>query len=254
VDDVRKCDPREFAVPRPRARVLVVGIGGLGSPALVRLAKSGVGAIGVADGDAVDLSNLARQIVHTTAGIGRPKTVSAEEFLRSAGFAGSVERIPTRLDVRDILDAVSAWDVVVDGCDTFRSKFMLNDACVLAGKPLVHAGVLRFEGQLMTILPKRTACLRCLLESPPPPGAAPRCSEAGVLGAVPGVLGTIQADEALRVLDGGGGMSGRVLTFDARRVRFRVVPVLRDPACPVCGDRPRIDRIAGEHYPAEEYT
>ena len=244
-------DPKEFAVPRGRARVLVVGAGGLGSPALYALAASGVGTLGVADGDTVDISNLQRQIIHTTAGAGTLKTASAEEFLRKAGFEGFVERLDHRLEADNILEAVSSFDVVIDASDTFRSKFMLNDACVLTGRPLVHAGVLQFEGQLMTVYPERSACLRCLFENPPPPDCVPTCQEAGILGAAAGVLGVIQTAEALKVLDGHAAtIRDRVLSFDARHLAFRSVPVARDPACPVCGQKPRINAIAAENYPA----
>ncbi|MBI5525273.1 MAG: HesA/MoeB/ThiF family protein [Deltaproteobacteria bacterium] len=245
-------DPKEFAVPRERARVLVAGAGGLGSPALAALASSGVGVIGVADSDVVDLSNLHRQVIHVTAGVGLPKTASAEEFLKRSGFGGAVLTFQTRLDTGNIMEVVSEFDVVVDACDTFRSKFMLNDACVLAGRPFVHAGVLQFEGQIMTIYPERTACLRCLFESPPPPGSVPTCQEAGVLGAAAGVLGAIQAAEALKVLDGKKTtLSDRVVAFDARHMSFRTVPVSRDPGCPVCGTKPRIDSMEDANYPPE---
>jgi adenylyltransferase/sulfurtransferase len=244
-------DPKEFAIPRARARVLVIGAGGLGSPALFRLAASGIGTLGVADGDSVDLTNLQRQIIHTTVAIGALKTASTGEFLRAAAFCGSVETFPARLDTENIMEVVSAFDVVIDAADTFRSKFMINDACVLAGRPLVHAGVLMFEGQLMTIFPERTACLRCLFESPPPPDSVPTCQEAGILGAAAGVLGVIQAEEALKILDGRGQpVADRVISFDARHLAFRCVPVSRDPACPVCGEKPRINTIADENYPA----
>lgn len=243
-------EPRNFSVPRERARVLVAGAGGLGSPALFVLASSGVGTIGVADSDDVDLSNLHRQIVHVTAGIGTPKTASAGEFLRKSGYTGHVILYQARLDADNVVEFVSEYDVVIDACDTFRSKFMLNDACVLAGKPLVHAGVLQFEGQVMTIYPERTACLRCLFESPPPPGCVPTCQEAGVLGAAAGVLGVIQAGEALKVLDGKPTtLSDRVVAFDGRQMGFRAVPVARDAGCPVCGEQPRINSIDDSNYP-----
>lgn len=248
-------DPKEFAVPRARARVLVVGAGGLGAPAIYALAGSGLQTIGVADGDTVDVSNLQRQIIHSTAGAGRLKTESAAAFLSQAGFAGTVERLDVRLDAGNILEAVSTFDAVIDASDTFRSKFMINDACVLTGRPLVHAGVLQFEGQLMTIYPERSACLRCLFESPPPPGAVPTCQEAGILGAAAGVLGAIQAAEALKVIDGHPGtIRDRVLSFNARYMAFRTVPIQRDPSCPVCGEKPRINTITGENYPAAACT
>jgi adenylyltransferase/sulfurtransferase len=245
-------DPKEFMVPRGRARVLVAGAGGLGSPALFALATSGVGTIGVADSDVVDLDNLHRQVIHVTAAIGTPKTVSAEEFLKKSGFGGLVLIYQARLETDNVMEVISEFDVVIDACDTFRSKFMLNDACVLAGRPFVHAGVLQFEGQVMTVYPERTACLRCLFESPPPPGSVPTCQEAGVLGAAAGVLGAIQAAEALKVLDGKKtALSDRVLAFDARHMSFRSVPVSRDAACPVCGEKPRINSMDDANYPPE---
>lgn len=248
-------DPKAFSVPRARARVLVVGAGGLGAPAIYALAGSGLATIGVADGDTIDVSNLQRQIIHRTADAGRLKTGSAAAFLSQAGFAGTVERFDVRLDAENILEVVSTFDAVIDASDTFRSKFMINDACVLTGRPLVHAGVLQFDGQLMTIYPERSACLRCLFDAPPPPDSVPTCQEAGILGAAAGVLGAIQAAEALKVIDGHPGtIRDRVLSFNARYMAFRTVPIYRDPSCPVCGETPRINTIAGENYPAAACT
>ncbi|MFA6032698.1 MAG: HesA/MoeB/ThiF family protein [Myxococcota bacterium] len=249
-----KCGHTAFEtrqVPRAKARVLVIGAGGLGSPALMSLGRSGVAVIGVADGDTVDVTNLHRQIIHTTAGQGARKVDSAGLYLRQAGYAGKIEKHPFRLGPDRIVDVVSGYDVVVDASDTFRSKFMVNDACVIAGVPYVHSGVLRFEGQLLTVIPGKSPCLRCLFESPPPPGTVKTCREVGVLGAAAGVLGCIQVAEALKVVDGTGLlMAGRVLFVNMKGVEFRQMPLVRDPSCAVCGDAPAIKSIEERNYPA----
>jgi adenylyltransferase/sulfurtransferase len=244
-------DRRKKRIPRKSARILVVGAGGLGSPVLSCLARASVRVLGVADGDTVELSNLHRQVMHTSLGQGRPKTDSAEEYLRNSGFTGRIEKHAFRLDLENILGIVSSYDVIVDASDTFRSKFMINDACVLTGRPLVHAGIVGFEGQLMSVLPGETACVRCLFDTPPPPETVKTCREIGVLGPAVGMLGAIQAAEALKIIDGKKGLvADCVLLLDARRMQFRTVPVRRDENCPLCGSDPTITSISAGNYPA----
>ncbi|MGQ9629090.1 MAG: molybdopterin-synthase adenylyltransferase MoeB [bacterium] len=227
-----------------RAKVLVVGAGGLGSPVALYLAAAGVGRIGIVDDDVVEISNLQRQIIHSTGEIGVPKVDSAVRAIEALN--PDVEAVPMRLRLasENILDVIEGYDIVVEGSDNFPTKFLVNDACVMAGKPLVTAGILRFEGQAMTILPGRSPCYRCVYKEPPPPGAIPRCQEAGVLGAVAGIMGSIQASEALKLILGiGEPLSGRVLFLDALRMKFRDVRVPKNPNCPVCGENPTITQL-----------
>lgn len=221
------------------SRVLVVGAGGLGSPALLYLAAAGVGTIGVIDDDVVDLSNLQRQIAHDTAALGRPKVESAAARIAALNPDVRVEPHRARLDASNALDLVSRYDLVLDGSDNFATRFLVADACHLAGRTLVSAAVLRFEGQLSTFkshLGPPHPCYRCLHPAPPPPGLVPTCAEAGVFGAVTGVLGALQATEALKELLGiGEGLSGRLLLWDALAAAFRTVRLKRDPACALCG-------------------
>lgn len=228
------------------AKVLVVGAGGLGSPALLYLAAAGVGTIGVADGDAVDVSNLQRQIVHDTPSVGTPKTASAAERMRAVNPDVRVVEHPFFLDASNIAAVIADYDFVVEGCDNFATKFLVNDACVLAGKPFSHAGMLRFEGQTFTWTPGHR-CYRCLFRAPPPPGAVPNCADAGILGMLPGTLGSIQATEAVKwILGLGDLLTARLLIFDALSMRFREVRGGRDPGCPVCGDSPSITELRDE--------
>jgi len=226
------------------SRVLVVGAGGLGSPALLYLAAAGVGTIGVIDDDVVDLSNLQRQIAHDTAALGRPKAESAAERIRALNPEVRVEALRARLEAGNALDLIARYDLVLDGSDNFATRFLLADACHLAGRTLVSAAVLRFEGQVSTFKSHHGPphpCFRCLHPAPPPPGMVPSCAEAGVFGAVTGVLGALQATEALKELLGiGDGLSGRLLLWDALAASFRVVRLRRDPACPLCGERATI--------------
>jgi molybdopterin/thiamine biosynthesis adenylyltransferase len=221
-------------------RVLVIGAGGLGSPVALYLAAAGVGAIGIADPDAVELSNLQRQIAHQTKDLGRPKVESAREKMTDMNPEVRVETYPYRVMADTIGDLVPRYDFVIDATDNFAAKFLINDACVLAGKPYSHGGILRFDGQTMTVLPG-TACYRCIFPEPPRGAAATACSRAGVMGVLPGVIGTLQATEAVKFLLGIGELlTGRLLVYDVLRMRFREVPVRQNPACPVCGDRPTI--------------
>lgn len=215
-----------------RRSCLIVGAGGLGSPVAMTLSAAGVERIGIIDDDTIDLSNLQRQILHATHDVGRQKVDSAAEVL-----GDRVEAIQGRVLPENAVDLFSRYDVICDGSDNFGTRFLCNDAAQAARRPLVFAGVLRFAGQAMTILPGETACYRCLFEAPPPEGEVPSCSEAGVLGAVPGVLGAIQSAEALRLLRGERpALAGSLLTADLMTWKFRTVAVPRDPECPACGE------------------
>ena len=228
------------------AKVLVVGAGGLGSPALYYLAAAGIGTIGVADGDVVDLSNLQRQIVHFTADAGKAKTNSAAEKIRAVNPDVNVVEHKMYLDASNIAQVIAGYDFVVEGCDNFATKFLVNDACVLAKKPFSHAGMLRFEGQAFTYVPGHR-CYRCLFRAPPPPGSVPNCADAGILGMLPGTLGSIQATEAVKwILGLGELLTDRLLIFDALSMRFREIRGARDPGCPVCGDAPSITELRDE--------
>ena len=228
------------------SKVLVIGAGGLGSPALLYLAAAGVGTIGVVDDDVVDLSNLQRQVVHRTGSIGRPKVESAGETL--AAINPEVNFIPhgERITAANALELISAYDVVADGSDNFPTRFLVNDACYFAGKTLVSAAILRFDGQVATF---NTAaggpCYRCLFRWPPPPGQIPSCAEAGVLGALCGMLGSLQATEVLKELLGiGDSLAGHLLICDGLSTTFRKIAVKRDPGCPLCGDAPEIEDLS----------
>jgi len=225
-------------------RVLVVGAGGLGSPTLLYLAAAGVGAIGIVDNDCVELSNLQRQIAHTTARIGDPKVHSAAEAAHAINPRVRIEAHATRLASDNAMALIEAYDIVCDGTDNFATRFLVADACVLARRTLVSAAVLRFEGQLSVFKPHAdpaSPCYRCLFPEPPPPGVVPSCSEAGVLGAVTGVMGTLQATETLKEILGiGESLAGRLLIWDALTSRFRTVRVPRNPHCPLCGPNPMI--------------
>ncbi|HEY7578039.1 MAG TPA: molybdopterin-synthase adenylyltransferase MoeB [Acetobacteraceae bacterium] len=220
------------------ARVLVVGAGGLGSPLALYLAAAGIGVIGIVDHDRVELSNLQRQIAHTTDRIGALKAESAASAARAINPEVHIEPYGERLDAGNVLDLIGRYDVVCDGTDNFATRFLLADACVLARRTLVSAAVLRFEGQLSVFKPhlhEGGPCYRCLYPEPPPPGTVPTCSEAGVLGAVTGVMGTLQATEVLKeILGVGESLSGRLLIWDALATRFRTVRLRADPDCALC--------------------
>ena len=235
------------------ARVLVVGAGGLGSPLLLYLAAAGIGTIGLVDADVVDLSNLQRQVAHTTDRIGVPKVASAAAAATALNPGVTIEAHPFRLDATNVLALVNGYDLICDGTDNFSTRFLVSDACVLAKKTLVSAAVLRFEGQLSVFKPHEGGpCYRCLYPEPPPPGVVPTCSEAGVFGAVTGVMGTLQATEVLKEILGiGDTMSGRLLVWDALATRFRTIKLRPDPACAACGAQATIkDLSAHEAVPA----
>jgi adenylyltransferase/sulfurtransferase len=219
------------------ARVLVIGAGGLGSPLLLYLAAAGIGTIGIVDDDAVDLSNLQRQIAHTTARVGMAKALSAADGASAINPDVKLEIHALRLSAENALDIIGRYDIVCDGTDNFATRFMVSDACVLAKRTLVSAAVLRFEGQLSVFKPHAGGpCYRCLYHEAPPPGVVPSCSEAGVLGAVTGVMGTLQATETLKEILGiGDTLSGRLLVWDALATRFRTVKLRPDPKCKACG-------------------
>ncbi|HJX15304.1 MAG TPA: TOMM precursor leader peptide-binding protein [Candidatus Deferrimicrobiaceae bacterium] len=221
--------------------VLVVGAGGLGSPALLYLAAAGVGRIGVADRDRIEISNLNRQVIHTEKSVGRRKVESAGDAIRAIRSDVVLEEHGTALTAENAVSLFRKYDVVIDGSDNFPTKYLCSDASVLTGVPLVHAGVLRFGGQLTTVIPGTGACLRCLIPEIPPRRDAPTCSESGILGAVAGIVGAWQAVEAIKVITGAGEpLAGRLLTLDALTGSVSVHAVSRDPQCPACGESPRI--------------
>lgn len=224
--------------------VLLVGAGGLGSPAALYLAAAGVGRIGLVDADSVDLSNLHRQVLHGTDTVGRPKVESAAASL--ARLNPEVEVVPSRLRLtaENALETLAGWDVVIDGSDNFPTRYLVNDACVLLGIPLAYGAVFRSEGQASVFGVPDGPCYRCLFRDPPPAGLVPGCEEAGVLGVLPGIIGTIQATETLKLILGvGRSLAGRLLLFDAWTMEFREIEIRRDPDCPLCGTTPTISRL-----------
>ena len=226
-------------------RVLVVGVGGLGSPCAFYLAAAGVGTLGLMDGDVVELSNLQRQILHSTRDLTRPKVESAAVKLQALNPDVTVEALGTRLTPTNAVATVERFDVVVDGTDGFASKYLVADACHFARRPYVHAGILQFAGQAMTVRPGSSACLRCVFPAPPPADAVPTCAQAGVMGALAGILGTIQALEAIKLLLGEGDLlTDRLLMVDGLSMEFRSIGIRRAPGCPLCGSQPTVTRLA----------
>ena len=226
------------------ARVLCIGAGGLGSPATMYLAAAGVGQLGIVDFDVVDYSNLQRQILHGTPDVGRPKLQSAKDRLHAINPGVHVETYETALSSQNALRLFESYDVIVDGTDNFPTRYLVNDACVLLGKPNAYGSIFRFEGQASVFAMQDGPCYRCMFPEPPPPGLVPSCAEGGVLGVLPGIIGTIQATEAIKILIGiGEPLVGRFLIFDALRMRFRELKLRRDPDCPVCGDRPTVREL-----------
>jgi len=224
------------------ARVLLIGAGGLGSPASLYLAAAGVGTLGIVDADVVDDSNLQRQIVHSTERLGEPKVLSAKRTIEALNPDVTVIPYEERLTSDNVERILSAgWDVIVDGADNFPTRYLVNDASVWHDVPVVHGSIYRFEGQVTVFQPGVGPCYRCLFPSPPPPELAPSCAEGGVLGVLPGIVGSLQASEALKLILGlGETLTGRLLLFDALHTTFDEVSVKRDPSCPVCGERPTI--------------
>lgn len=224
--------------------VFLVGAGGLGSPAALYLAAAGVGRIGLADGDRVELSNLHRQILHDTAAVGMRKTASGLTRLQALNPEIEIVEFPERLTSENALDALRGWDVVVDGSDNFPTRYLVNDACVMLGIPVAYGAIFQFDGQASVFAAGDGPCYRCLFRDPPPPGLVPSCAEAGVLGALPGIIGSIQAVETIKLLTGiGNPLIGRLLLVDTLGAEFRTLEIRRDPDCPVCGDDPSVTEL-----------
>lgn len=223
-------------------KVLIIGAGGLGAPAAMYLAAAGVGTIGIADADEVDLSNLQRQIIHGTEDVGKAKVKSAKETMEQMNPDVTVKTYRMFVNASNIRELIRDYDFILDGTDNFPAKFLINDACVLEKKPFSHAGIIRFKGQLMTYVPGKGPCYRCVFQSPPPPEAVPTCKQAGVIGAMGGVIGSLQAMEAIKYLLGVGELlTGKLLTYDALKMEFRTVKLpehVKD--CAVCGEHPTI--------------
>src|SRR5215213_3920919 len=226
------------------ARVLTIGAGGLGSPLSLYLAAAGVGTIGIVEFDAVDLTNLQRQIVHGTSTLGKPKLDSAEARLTDLNPNVRIEKHDTRLSSQNALDIIREYDIVVDGTDNFPTRYLVNDACVLLGKPNVYGSIFRFEGQASLFFAEEGPCYRCLYSEPPPPGLVPSCAEGGVLGVLPGIIGSIQALETIKwIIGAGDSLIGRLVLFDALKLRFRELKLRKDPSCPICGEQPTIHEL-----------
>jgi len=223
------------------SKVLIIGAGGLGAPAALYLAAAGVGTIGIADADEVDLSNLQRQVIHTTPDVGKAKVLSAQETMSAINPQIKVNTYRQFVDASNIMDLIADYDFILDGTDNFPAKFLINDACVLAKKPFSHAGIIRFKGQLMTYVPGAGPCYRCVFREPPPPDAVPTCRQAGVIGAMGGVIGSLQAMEAIKYIIGKGDLlTGYLLTYDALKMDFRKVKLPKVHNCAVCGGNPTI--------------
>jgi sulfur-carrier protein adenylyltransferase/sulfurtransferase len=226
------------------AKVLCIGAGGLGSPAAMYLAAAGVGTIGLVDFDVVDMSNLQRQLLHGTTDVGRPKLDSARDRIGDLNPNVHIETYETALSSENALELFEPYDVILDGTDNFPTRYLVNDACVLLGKPNAYGSIFRFEGQASVFATKNGPCYRCLYPEPPPPGLVPSCAEGGVLGVLPGIIGTIQATETIKLILGkGDSLIGRFLIFDALRMKFRELKLRKDPDCPVCGERPTVTRL-----------
>ena len=227
-----------------KAKVFIIGAGGLGCPVGYYLTAAGVGTIALIDNDTVEMSNLQRQIAHSVQTIGMPKVESAKRTFEALNPDVNVVAIQKRISKDDIIDLIRDYDIVVDGSDNFPTRYLVNDACFMARKPLVTGAILRFEGQVTTILPGDGPCYRCLFEEPPPPGLVPSCQEAGVLGVLPGVIGGLQATEVLKLILGKGEvLKGELLMYNALKTTFRKVRVPKNPSCPLCGAKPTITEL-----------
>ncbi len=227
------------------ARVLIIGAGGLGAPAAMYLAAAGVGTIGIADADEVELSNLQRQIIHSTKDVGKAKVQSAKETMEAMNPDVTVNACRTFVSSKNIMDLIADYDFIIDGTDNFPAKFLINDACVMAKKPFSHAGIIRFQGQLMTYVPNKGPCYRCVFKNPPPKDAVPTCKQAGVIGAMGGVIGSLQAMEAVKyILEVGELLTGYLLTYDALKMEFRKVKLpAKTDNCAVCGNHPTVTEL-----------
>lgn len=227
------------------AKVLAIGAGGLGSPVLLYLAAAGVGTIGVADGDLVDLSNLQRQVLHFTPDVDTPKVQSAASKIQQLNPHVKVVTHPVWVRAENIDPLIADYDFVIDCSDNFAAKFLINDACVMAGKPFSHAGVIQMVGQTMTIVPEKSACYRCVFSQPPPPNAVPGAAQVGILGAIAGVVGTLQATEAIKFILGTKTLlTNRLLIFDGLEMKFREVKIQPEEDCPLCGTHPTITELS----------
>lgn len=226
-------------------KVLIIGAGGLGAPAAMYLAAAGVGTIGIVDADEVDLSNLQRQIIHATEDLGKAKVQSAKETMNRMNPDVTVNTYRTFVTSENVMELISGYDFIIDGTDNFPAKFLINDACVMAKKPFSHAGIIRFKGQLMTYVPGEGPCYRCIFKDPPPKDAVPTCKQAGVIGAMGGVIGSLQAMEAIKYIVGTGDLlTGCLLTYDALKMEFRKIKLPKHvPDCGVCGEHPTITEL-----------
>jgi len=226
------------------AKVLCIGAGGLGSPALMYLAAAGVGNIGIVDFDTVDYSNLQRQVIHNSSTVGTPKVESAKNFINKLNPDVNVTTIQEQVNSSNIFDIIEGYDYVLDGCDNFPTRYLVNDACVMKNKTNVHGSIFRFDGQVTVFKPHDGPCYRCLYPEPPPPGMVPSCQEAGVLGVLPGVVGTLQAVETIKLIIGKGQpLIGKLLLYNALNAETRKLNIRRDKTCPMCGDNPTIKEL-----------
>jgi len=227
-----------------QAKILLIGAGGLGSPLGLYLAAAGVGTIGIVDFDVVDFTNLQRQIIHGTEHVGKLKVESAKERIRSVNPEVTVHTYNAKLSRENILEIIKSYDMIIDGTDNFPTRYLVNDACVFQKKPNIYGSIFRFDGQATVFAPLKGPCYRCLYPEPPPPGMVPSCAEGGVLGVLPGIIGVIQATEAVKLIIGKGKpLIGRLLIYNALKMEFREVTLRRNPACPVCGDKPTIREL-----------
>ena len=226
------------------SKILVIGAGGLGSPTALYLAAAGVGTLGIIDHDTVDVSNLQRQILHGTSDVGQPKVVSAKATLNEINPDVEIVMYQQRLSSKNVFQLFEDYDLVIDGCDNFPTRYLINDACVMMGKPNIHGSIFQFEGQVTIFYPGKGPCYRCLYPSPPPPGMAPSCQEAGVFGVLPGIVGSVQAVEAIKVLlEIGDPLIGQLLLFDALGMSFKRMRLHQDSECPICGANPTIHEL-----------
>ncbi len=226
------------------AKVLMVGAGGLGSPSAYYLAAAGIGTMGIIDHDLVDISNLQRQILHNNDRVGQPKVESAKQTLQALNPDVRINTYQEKLTSANIMEIIKDYDIIVDGCDNFATRYLINDACVIAGKPNVHGSIFQFEGQASVFDPSSGPCYRCLYPEPPPPGMAPSCAEAGVLGVLPGLIGCVQALETIKYILGKGNLLvGKLLHFNTLTMEITTLNLRKDPECPVCGEKPIIDKL-----------
>ena len=226
------------------SKILVIGAGGLGSPTALYLVAAGVGTLGIIDHDTVDVSNLQRQILHGTSDVGQPKVVSAKATLNEINPDVEIVMYQQRLSSENVFQLFEDYDLVIDGCDNFPTRYLINDACVMIGKPNIHGSIFQFEGQVTVFYPGKGPCYRCLYPSPPPPGMAPSCQEAGVFGVLPGIVGSVQAVEAIKVLlEIGDPLIGQLLLFDALGMSFKRMKLHQDSECPICGANPTIHEL-----------